>query len=107
MLNRAIACLVVITCCCGARSWAQQGTVRYIYDDLGRLVGVIDQNGGGAPYTYDAVGNFLSIARARGSTVSFIAFSPGSGAVGATVTISGTGFSSPPASNPFSFKGTA
>ena len=34
---------------------AQSGTVRYIYDELGRLVGVIDTNGDAAAYHYDAV----------------------------------------------------
>jgi YD repeat-containing protein len=105
MLNRAIACLVLIACC--AAPSGAQNAVRYIYDDLGRLVGVIDQNGDAATYNYDAVGNLLSITRAGASTVSIIAFTPGKGCVGATVTISGTGFSTTPASNTVSFNGTA
>lgn len=35
----------------------------YLYDDLGRLSQVIDGQGNVATYTYDAVGNLLSIAR--------------------------------------------
>ncbi len=30
------------------------GEVRYLYDDLNRLVGVIDPTGASAQYTYDA-----------------------------------------------------
>ena len=40
-----------------------QSPVRYVYDELGRLVAVIDGNGDTAVYAYDAVGNLLSIAR--------------------------------------------
>ena len=36
---------------------------RYIYDDLGRLVQVIDGQGNVATYTYDAVVSLLSSAR--------------------------------------------
>src|SRR2546426_8067841 len=35
----------------------------YVYDDLNRLVAVIDQQGNTATYTYDAVGNILKIER--------------------------------------------
>jgi len=37
------------------------GQAKYIYDDLGRLSQVIDDQGNVATYTYDAVGNLLSI----------------------------------------------
>jgi YD repeat-containing protein len=106
MLNRAIAWLVLIACWGVTPSWAQS-TVRYVYDDLGRLVGVIDQNGDAATYNYDAVGNLLSITRATAASVSIIAFSPGHGSVGTVVKISGTGFSSTPSSNTVTFNGTA
>lgn len=33
--------------------------IRYIYDDLNRPVGVIDQQGNAPEYVYDAVGNIL------------------------------------------------
>ena len=51
-------------------------TVRYIYDELGRLVAVIDQNGDAAIYNYDAVGNLLSIARQSAGSVSILEFTP-------------------------------
>src|SRR5215470_6159005 len=70
-----------------------QSTIQYVYDELGRLIAVIDSNGDTATYTYDAVGNVLSIARHATTQVSVIAFSPTAGPVGTTVTIDGTGFS--------------
>ena len=40
--------------------------VAYLYDDLGRLVRVIDEAGQAATYHYDAVGNLLQITRESG-----------------------------------------
>lgn len=42
---------------------AQAPTITYIYDDLGRLVRVINAQDECATYAYDAVGNILSITR--------------------------------------------
>jgi YD repeat-containing protein len=42
-------------------SWA--GEAQYTYDDLGRLVAVVDETGALAVYSYDAVGNLLTIDR--------------------------------------------
>src|SRR6266498_3710406 len=78
----------------------------YVYDNLSRLVGVVDPAGDTVVSSYDSVGNLLSISRYASSTVSVIEFSPHSGPVGATVTISGTGFSATPSQNVVSFNGT-
>jgi YD repeat-containing protein len=86
---------------------ATAGTVSYVYDELDRLVSVIDPSGDAANYTYDAVGNLLAIARAGTTTVSISEVTPNGGAVGAAVTIYGTGFSSTPSSNTVTFNGTA
>ncbi|MGH9410197.1 MAG: beta strand repeat-containing protein [Vicinamibacterales bacterium] len=106
MLKRTLACLAML----GSLSicaWAQS-PVQYIYDDLGRLVGVIDQSGNAATYTYDAVGNLLSITRTSAGTVSIISVSPSTGAApGATVTINGTGFSATTSDDTVTFNGTA
>src|ERR1700730_13564832 len=72
---------------------AQSG-LRYVYDELGRLAGVIDASGNAAAYSYDSVGNFLGIKRYTASQTSVIQFTPTSGPVGTVVTIYGTGFSS-------------
>ena len=57
---------------------AQSETVQYIYDDLGRLVGVVDSSGELAVYAYDAVGNLLSITRTGAGQVAIVTFSPAS-----------------------------
>lgn len=82
------------------------GPVSYVYDELGRLVSVIDPSGDAAEYAYDKVGNLLSIARAGATTVSISEFTPNSGPIGTTVTIHGTGFSPTPGSNTVTFGGT-
>ncbi|MBI2526319.1 MAG: DUF2341 domain-containing protein [Candidatus Rokubacteria bacterium] len=81
------------------------GSIAYLYDRSGRLVGVVDPAGETAVYSYDPVGNLLSIARRSSSVVSIIDFSPGSGAIGATVRIYGTGFSATASQNTVSFNG--
>jgi YD repeat-containing protein len=40
---------------------AQSGSVGYVYDSLGRVIAAYDPSGNAAAYTYDAVGNLLSI----------------------------------------------
>src|SRR5215510_3797997 len=79
----------------------------YIYDRLGRLIGVVDPAGDTAVYHYDAVGNLTSITRQSSALVSLIDFNPVSGPVGTTVTIYGTGFSATPSQNTVTFNGTA
>src|SRR5262249_54955526 len=61
---------------------APSGSVSYVYDDLNRLVSVIDPSGDAANYTYDAVGNLLSITRAGLTIVSISDFTPSGAAVG-------------------------
>lgn len=85
---------------------AQTG-ITYVYDELGRLVAVIDQSGDTAKYSYDSVGNLLSISRYSSSTLSLIHFTPKQGPVGAVVTIYGTSFSSTPSQNAVTFNGVA
>ncbi len=94
-------CLVVIS------ASSAQAQITYVYDELGRVIAVTDPGGDTVRYNYDAVGNITSISRAASSTLSFISFSPGSGPVGATVTIHGTAFSTTPANNTVTFNGTA
>ena len=57
-----------------APSLSAQSSIRYIYDALGRLVGVIDASGDAAEYHYDAVGNLLSITRSSATQVNIIDF---------------------------------
>lgn len=83
---------------------AQQ--IRYVYDDLGRLIAVIDQQGRTAIYDYDAVGNILAIRRPDTTgPVAITFFNPKKGAVGTRVQIFGIGFSDVPTQNMIAFNG--
>jgi len=62
-LAGVLTLLALVYCATGAVS----DQAKYFYDELGQLVGVLDGQGDAALYTYDAVGNLLSIDR---STVS-------------------------------------
>src|SRR5260370_10593110 len=84
--------------------------VQYAYDDLGRLTKVVDPNGNVAAYSYDAVGNLLSIARSTLTSPNALAilnFTPQQGGIGTTVTIQGQNFSATSSSNTVQFNGTA
>lgn len=85
---------------------AQTPTVRYVYDELGRLVAVIDQNGDAAVYNYDAVGNLLSITRKTAGSLAILEFTPNGGPIGTSVTLFGMGFSATPSQNTVAFNGT-
>jgi len=86
-----------------------QPVIQYVYDPLGRLIAVIDQQGNVATYEYDAVGNILAIERVDASgipgAVAIFLVLPNSGTAGTTVTIIGRGFSSTPAQNTVTFNG--
>ena len=91
------------------RAQAEQPLIHYIYDDLGRLVGVVDQDGNAASYTYDAVGNILAIERHNVADmpgpVAITLVSPNQGKIGTPVSIFGKGFSPDAAQNTISFSG--
>ena len=40
-------------------------SIQYVYDELNRLIAVIDRENNAARYVYDAVGNILAIERAN------------------------------------------
>jgi len=84
--------------------------IRFIYDNLNRLVGVVDQQGNAAFYEYDAVGNLLRIQRFNvdpSANVSITLVTPNKGNVGTTVQIFGKGFSPTPGQNTVTFSGGA
>lgn len=80
------------------------GDINYVYDELGRLGSVVSPTET-VTYTYDSVGNLLSISRSNSNLPSITGFTPNSGAVGAPVTIYGTAFSSTPGLNTVNFNG--
>ncbi len=90
-------------------AWPQQPRIHYVYDDLGRLVGVVDQDGNAATYTYDAVGNILAIGRHNvadtSGPVAITLVAPNKGKVGTAVSIFGRGFSADAAQDVASFSG--
>ncbi|MFE9889078.1 RHS repeat-associated core domain-containing protein [Streptomyces scopuliridis] len=81
------------------------GDAVYAYDAAGRLVGVTDRAGETARYRYDEAGNRLGVDRFASGRLSVLSLVPIRAAAGATVTLSGTGFSTTPASNAVSFGG--
>ncbi|HMC69341.1 MAG TPA: IPT/TIG domain-containing protein [Mycobacteriales bacterium] len=88
---------------------AQAPSVYYVYDELNRLIAVVDQHGDAATYTYDAVSNILRIDRfdaaglAGGAAISL--FTPSAGAAGSTVQVFGRGFGVTIAQNSLFFNG--
>jgi YD repeat-containing protein len=83
-----------------------QGAAVYVYDGLGRVVGVVSPTGDAAVYTYDATGNVISISRYSNRQVSIMTLAPYSGPVNSTVTVYGTGFSTTATQNVVKFNGT-
>jgi RHS repeat-associated protein len=90
-----------------AQAATQSDPIAYAYDEAGRLRAVIDPSAGAAVYSYDAVGNLVSIARQNATATSIIEVDPDSAPVGSSVTIYGTGFSSTPSQNTVTFNGAA
>lgn len=97
LFGALVACAVVAQAC-SAPSGEQPGAVEvpgvvYVYDDLGRLRGVIDPSGDAATYRYDPVGNVVGINRFSSAELSVIEVSPRRANVGDEVAVRGTGFS--------------
>ncbi len=107
MPRRTVLMAWVVVALLGGNLVGQTTPVRYIYDEVGRLVGVVDQNGDAAYYHYDLVGNLTSITRTTSAQVAIIEFTPNQGPIGQSVTIYGTGFSATPGSNTVTFNGTS
>jgi 6-phosphogluconolactonase len=107
--TKRIVLSVIILMVCGSGLHAQSNApIQYGYDDLGRLIKVVDQSGNAATYTYDAVGNIVRITRSTvpGSGLAILSFVPQSGFTGQAITIQGQGFSATPGANVVRFNGT-
>jgi len=87
-------------------AWVAAAT-SYVYDPNGRLVVVKNDAGESARYVYDPMGNLLRIDRIAANALAVFGFAPGRGSPGASVRISGQGFSPTPAQNGVKFNGVA
>lgn len=94
----SLAPWLVMAALCLSPTIATPDQAQYFYDELGRLVGVVDGQGNAAVYSYDAVGNLLSIQRFTAGAIGIGIFvvAPNSARVGTNVTIKGFGFSATP-----------
>lgn len=103
LLGLTLASLLLLTSPAAAE-------IQYVYDGLGRLVGVVDAAGNAAAYEYDAVGNLLGVSRINVAdlpgAVGITLVLPSKGKVGTTVRIFGKGLSPTPAHNTVAFNGT-
>ncbi|MBT2745866.1 IPT/TIG domain-containing protein [Lysobacter sp. ISL-50] len=81
---------------------------KYVYDDNGRLIVMVDeQSGESARYVYDKVGNLLRIERLAAGQIAVFSFVPARGATGVAVRIEGKGFSAVAPDNAVRFNGVA
>lgn len=105
-VSRCIVLAVILLALASLLRAQQTPPFVYAYDEAGRLIGMVDATGHTTTYTYDALGNIVSIARGN-AAVSILAFNPRSGPVGTNVTIVGAGFSATTAPNAVTFNGVA
>jgi YD repeat-containing protein len=104
-LSRVLVLIVILLLGQGAGSADQ---AQYFYDELGRLIGVVDGQNNAAVYQYDEVGNLLKIDRfaTAGGNVGIFFVAPGSSLVNKPVEIRGFGYTTPASSNTVAFNGT-
>lgn len=103
-VSRAVASAMILLALASLLRAQQTPPFIYAYDEAGRLIGMADATGNTTTYTYDALGNIVSITRGN-AAVSIIGFTPRSGPVGTSVTIVGAGFSATAAQNTVTFNG--
>lgn len=79
----------------------------YVYDANGRLTAATAPGGGTVQYTYDSLGNILSVQPVTSGQLAVFSFSPQQGPVGSQVTIDGNGFSTTTSSDTVTFNGVS
>jgi YD repeat-containing protein len=105
----ALAVLLFVGSCVdvvSASASVPSTAIRYFYTPSNRLSAVVEPEAEYAFYTWDAAGNLSSIKRASSTKLSIIQLEPTGAAVGETVDIWGTGFSTTPANDTVEFNGT-
>ena len=90
-------------------AWASvpSNAIRYAYNPDGRLSAVINPESETALYNWDAAGNLQSVTRKSSTKLSIIQLEPTQAAIGETINIWGTGFSTTPSNDTVKFNGTA
>jgi len=81
-------------------------TIRYTYDEVGRLKSFTNVANETAEYVYDAAGNLTQVRRTAANIPAVTEFTPDRGPVGTTVTIAGANFGATPGANTVRFNGT-
>jgi YD repeat-containing protein len=107
-----VVLMVVFLWGCGMSVSAASATVpstaiRYTYTQDSQLSAVIKPEAEYGLYTWDAAGNLSSVAKKSSTKLSIIQLEPSKGAVGETVDIWGTGFSTTPSNDTVKFHGMA
>src|SRR2546426_9681353 len=107
--SRALKAMLLASAVVLVSVTAARAEIFYVYDDLSRLIAVVDEQGNAATYTYDAVGNILRsdrfAAAQQPGPVRITLVTPTAGKVGTQVQIFGTGFSPTPTQNTVAFTG--
>ena len=109
-IGRSLCILAALLALVSLSPPAPAQEIRYIFDALNRLIGVVDAQGNAAEYVYDSVGNILQVKRFNvdpSANVSISLVTPNKGNVGTTVQIFGKGFSPTPGQNTVTFSGGA
>lgn len=86
---------------------ADAAATNYVHDANGRLVAVTGNGGPTTVYSYDAVGNILTVQQIPSNQLALFAYGPMSGAPGTQITIQGNGFSMSPGGNTVTINGIA
>ena len=109
LLSRALKATLLASAVSLSLVTAARAEIFYVFDDLSRLIAIVDEQGNAATYTYDAVGNILRIDRfdaaQQPGPVRITLVTPTAGKVGTQVQIFGTGFSPTPTQNTVAFTG--
>ncbi|MFN8074620.1 MAG: polymorphic toxin-type HINT domain-containing protein [Kineosporiaceae bacterium] len=83
------------------------GAATLAHDALGRLVGVVASTGAVSRYSYDAAGNVTAVTSLGTPAVAVLAAVPAVVRRGASLTVTGKGFSTTPSANTVTLNGAA
>ena len=102
------AVVILLSCLPVFPSVVYSEVAEYIYDDIGRLIAVLDSKGNESIYRYDEAGNLINIlTQSNINSLVISDFYPREGFPGTEITMYGKGFSEEPSENALSFNGTA